>query len=44
MTGIDDYDHLFRLIKVQNVILEAALNGAVINKQSIRETFLDLNF
>ena len=41
----NDFDHLFRLLKVQNTILEAALNGAVIrDEKSIRKTFLDLDF
>lgn len=40
---INDYQQLFRVIKLQNVILESALNGAVINRQEIRKSFLNLN-
>lgn len=40
---IGDYQQLFRIIKIHNAILESALNGAVINQQEIRKSFLNLN-
>jgi hypothetical protein len=41
---INTYDRLFQLLKIQNTIIENALNGRIISDEEFSKEFLNLNY
>jgi hypothetical protein len=41
---INNYDNLFQLLKIQNTILENALNGRIIRDEDFAKEFLNLKY
>ncbi len=42
-TIVNTYEILFTHIKIQNIFIEDALNGKIINDETFRDVFLNLN-
>ena len=41
---INTYENLFQLLKIQNTILEDALNGKIMKDEEFKKEFLNLNY